>query len=112
MSLPEDIWRQLLAGPNSDMLLQDAMRQVATGLSDMMMQPVDFMPPKIKRIPIARVANHVGAPETEIVGIYLRIETGLRGQALMMLPLYNFNRTTPVTRFWVTLTNASSASRS
>lgn len=87
MTTQEDIWQRLIVGEESETLLRNAMRRVAQGLSEMINQPITGNAPRIKQIPIAQVATNAGAPDAEMVGIYLRIESGLRGQAIMILPL-------------------------
>ncbi|MBN2002665.1 MAG: hypothetical protein JXA21_04850 [Anaerolineae bacterium] len=87
MDAQAEIWKRILTGPESDMILRAAVRRVGYGLSNMVNKVINGSPPKTKMIPIARVATHAGAPDAEMVGIYLRIESGLRGQAILMLPL-------------------------
>jgi len=87
MDSQSEIWKRILQGPDSDVILRAAVRRVGHGLSNMVNKVITGGSPKIKTVPIARVATHAGAPDAEMVGIYLRIETGLRGQAILMLPL-------------------------
>lgn len=87
MDSQAEIWKRILTEPESDVILHAAVRRVGHGLSNMVNKAINGSPPKIKTVPIARVATHAGAPDAEMVGIYLRIESGLRGQAILMLPL-------------------------
>lgn len=87
MTTQEEIWKRLIVGEEHETLLRNAMRRVAHGLSEMINQPITGNMPRIKQIPIAQVGTNAGAPDAEMVGIYLRIESGLRGQAIMILPL-------------------------
>lgn len=81
------IWDRLLSGPESNTILQSACARVAEGLSGMTGRPIEASDPRVKHIALAQVDAHLGAPEAEMVGIYLRLETGLRGQAIFVIPL-------------------------
>jgi len=83
----ETIWDSLINGPRSAEILGTTMERVARGLSDMAEQIIIHDTPKIKEIPLAQIATRAGAPEAEIVGIYLQMETGMRGRVIMILPL-------------------------
>lgn len=87
MDVQAETWKRILTGTESEVILRAAVRRVGYGLSNMVNKVINGSPPKTKTIPIARVATHAGAPDAEMVGIYLRIEAGLRGQAILMLPL-------------------------
>lgn len=81
------IWDRLLSGPESDTILQGACARVAEGLSGMTGRPIEASDPRVKHIALAQVDAHLGAPEAEMVGIYLRLEAGLQGQAIFVIPL-------------------------
>lgn len=87
MNEQETIWDSLINGPRSAEILGTTMERVARGLSDMAEQIIIHDTPKIKEIPLAQIATRAGAPEAEIVGIYLQMETGMRGRVIMILPL-------------------------
>ncbi len=63
------------------------MESVARGLSEMVGQTISSDPPRIETVSLAQIATRAGAPETEVVGIYLQIEGSLRGWAILILPL-------------------------
>jgi chemotaxis protein CheC len=81
------IWKDLVSGPQSEYLLRKAMWHVTSGLSDTVGRTITNDPPCVERVPIAQVATRAGDPETERVGIYLVLGSGLRGQAILILPL-------------------------
>ncbi len=83
------VWSQLITGPRSEEILREVMERVARSLSDMIGQIVTNGVPTVKKIPISQVVQRAGAPETKIVGIYLNIESGLRGRVILILP-FNF----------------------
>ena len=89
MNEQKEVWSQLIAGPRSEDLLRGVMERVARSLSDMIGQIVTNGVPTVKKIPITQVVARAGAPEAEIVGIYLNIESGLRGRVILILP-FNF----------------------
>jgi chemotaxis protein CheC len=89
VSEQQEVWSQLITGPHAEELLRAVMERVARSLSDMIGQIVTNSLPVVKTIPISEVVARAGAPEAEIVGIYLNIEHGLRGRVILILP-FNF----------------------
>jgi chemotaxis protein CheC len=81
------IWDYLMAGPHSGRTLHIVMASVALGLSNMVGKTIRNSPSRVENVPVAQVATRVGDPEVKTVGIYLRMTGGLRGQAVMFLPL-------------------------
>ncbi|MBN1889473.1 MAG: chemotaxis protein CheC [Thermoflexales bacterium] len=81
------LWHSLLDGPDSARLLGDIMEHVARGLSDMVGQAVCNDPPQVKTVHFTQVSACVCTPEAETVGVYLELEHGLRGWAVLLLPL-------------------------
>jgi chemotaxis protein CheC len=77
----------LVAGRVLDNLLPVAMANAARGLSEMLGRTVTIDVPRVEMVPIGRVADHVGGPETEMVGIYLLICGEMPGQAILMASL-------------------------
>ncbi len=64
------------------------MERVARALSGMAGQAITRDAPDIiKKISISQVVARAGAPEAEMVGIYLQMESGLRGRVVLILPL-------------------------
>jgi chemotaxis protein CheC len=80
-------WDSLIAGPRSESLLGTVMQHVACVLSDMVGQTISNDIPRVETVPIAQAVTRAGDPETEVVGIYLLMESGLHGQAILILPL-------------------------
>ena len=89
MSEQLGVWNSLINGPRAQDALRTAMWRVACGLSNMVGRTVSNGEPRIETVPLADVPGRAGGPEAEMVGIYLLIERGLRGQAIVILPLAN-----------------------
>ncbi len=89
MDEQREVWKQLIMGPRSEEMLRMVMERVARSLTDMVGQIVTSGVPTLKKIPISQVVERAGAPEAKIVGIYLNIESGLRGRVILILP-YSF----------------------
>jgi len=87
MSDSAEFWNDLLYGPDSAQNLDAAMEHVALGLSNITGQPIGHGPPQVRRMTLAQVSVCSGDPETPAVGIYLKIESGLIGWALLSIPL-------------------------
>jgi len=81
------LWSDLIAAEDSAAMLQKAMQRVAEGLSSMMGGSIQSGTPQLKRMDFSEVAACAGDPEMEAVGVYLKIETGLQGWALLSIPL-------------------------
>jgi len=81
----KEVWSDLITGPK--WTLYTAMQHVARGLTDMVGHVIVNDAPQVKEMPVAQVQGRVGAPGTEIVAIYLHMESGLRGRAVLILPL-------------------------
>ena len=81
----KEVWSNLITGPRWTLFA--AMQRVARGLTDMVGCVIVNDAPQVKELPVAQVAERVGALETEIVAVYLYLESGLRGRAVLILPL-------------------------
>ncbi len=81
------IWKSLLLGARADGKLGPVMERVARGLSSLTGQTIIYELVRVRKMPIAQVTGCFDALEAETVGIYLRIASGLRGWALLTLPL-------------------------
>lgn len=86
MNERRDPWGALLNEPRAD-ILGAAMERVAHTLSDMVGQDITRDAPEIKEIAISQVVARAGAPDAEMVGIYLQMARGLRGCVILILPL-------------------------
>ena len=80
------IWNQLIA-PESRQMLHVVMRRAAGSLSQLSSASFNVDATWIKRIPLSEVMNQTGDPESEMVGVYLRMEDGLDGHALLIFSL-------------------------
>ena len=77
----------LVARHQTDELLALAMDNAARGLSEMLGRTITIDVPRVQTVPISRVTDHVGGPETDMVGVYLLIEGEMPGQAILMATL-------------------------
>jgi hypothetical protein len=77
----------LMTGPRSGVILYTAMEHVARGLTDMIGHTIINDAPQLKKIPIAEIAALAYEPGEKVVGVYLQMESGLRGRAILILPL-------------------------
>jgi chemotaxis protein CheC len=71
-----------------------AAARTASGLSTMLGRPIRMAVPRLELVPIAQVADYVGGPEQEAVGIYLAISGDLAGHIMLILPLSDAMRLT------------------
>jgi chemotaxis protein CheC len=81
------IWRSLVSDPRSSARLNKVMWRVATGLSEATGRAIRNDFPLVDRVPIAMVPTRAGGPEEKMVGVYLVIGGGLRGQAILILSM-------------------------
>ncbi len=82
-----DTWHSLTRGPRSGMVLHAAMAHAARGLTDMVGHTITHDAPQVKNIPVSEMIVRASDLATETVGVYLQIEGGLSGQAMLILPL-------------------------
>ncbi len=87
MNDQRDIWHSLTKGPRSDMVLHAAMTRAARGLTDMVGHTIIHDAPQVKNLPVSEMIVRASDLATETVGVYLQIEGGLSGQAMLILPL-------------------------
>lgn len=83
-----EIWNKLIS-PDSRQMLHTIMRRAAGSLSQLTNSGFNVDATWIKRIPLSEIMNQSGDPESEMVGIYLRMEDGLDGHALLIFSLEN-----------------------
>lgn len=87
MNSQREIWKSLISGEQSSQLLRKVMWRVANGLSGLTGRTIINDDPAVERVPIGQVHERAGGPEEQMVGIYLVIGGGLRGQAIVILPM-------------------------
>jgi chemotaxis protein CheC len=58
----------------------------AKGLSKMIGQELSMNSPDVNMVPLADIAEILGGPENDAVGVYLRIEGDLSGQVMLVIP--------------------------
>jgi chemotaxis protein CheC len=68
-------------------MLRRVVWRVVNGLSEITGRAINNDAPSVKKVPIPQVSEHAGGPEAKMVGIYVMIAGGLRGQALLILPI-------------------------
>lgn len=79
------LWDQIENEQSLVKVLQTALQNSGRGLSQMVGRPINIDVPQVNRVPISQVANHVGNPEMEMVGIYMLIEGDWSGQVILMM---------------------------
>lgn len=89
MSEQKALWSRLVNGTGSEHMLGKVMWRVARGLSDTVGEFISNDDPLVEAIPIGQVAERAGGPEEEMVGVYLVLGGGLRGQTILILSLSN-----------------------
>lgn len=80
-------WNQLLENETNSRILQIAMWRAVHKLSYMTRQVFNIDALQIHHISLAQMWSLASDPESEMVGIYLRIENLLQAQILLTLPL-------------------------
>lgn len=80
-------WDKLGDGIDFFFLLNAAMQNVAKGLTEMVGRPISITTTSVERIPIGKVPDWLGNPETEMVGVYLLIDGDIAGQVILMFSL-------------------------
>ncbi len=58
----------------------------ARGMAAMVGENLTVTEPQVTTVPFYEIPNLLGGPETEAVGIYLRVEGSIRGQIMMVIP--------------------------
>ncbi len=87
MSKQSELWSQIVASTAQDSLLYFAMHHTARVLSKMVNRPLKIKDITLKTRPISQIMVYDDNPEAETVGIYLRINNDLPGQAMLILSL-------------------------
>lgn len=87
MNSQREIWNSLVSGEYSSYLLRKVMWRVASGLSELTGRTIINDDPIVEKVPIGQVHERAGGPEEQMVGVYLVIGGGLRGQAIVILPM-------------------------
>jgi chemotaxis protein CheC len=77
----------LIDGEHSSHPLRKVMWHVASGLSDLTGRTISNDNPIVEKVPIGQVHERAGGPEEQMVGVYMVIGGGLRGQAIVILPM-------------------------
>ena len=69
-------------------IASEGILNAARGFSGMVGHKIEVSNPVARLVPLLQIAEIVGGPEIEAVGIYLRIEGDMLGQIMMIIP-YN-----------------------
>lgn len=69
-------------------IASEGILNAARGFSGMVGHKIEVSNPVARLVPLLQIAQIVGGPEIEAVGIYLRIEGDMLGQIMMIIP-YN-----------------------
>jgi chemotaxis protein CheC len=67
-------------------IASEGIKNAARGFSGMIGHKIEVSNPVATLVPLFQIAQIVGGPENEAVGIYLRIEGDLLGQIMMIIP--------------------------
>ncbi|MEI7848784.1 MAG: chemotaxis protein CheC [Chloroflexota bacterium] len=67
-------------------IASEGIKNAARGFSGMIGHKIEVSNPVATLVPLLQIAQIVGGPENEAVGIYLRIEGDLLGQIMMIIP--------------------------
>ena len=67
-------------------ITSEGIKNAARGFSGMVGHKIEVSNPVASLVPLLGIAQIVGGPENEAVGIYLRIEGDLLGQIMMIIP--------------------------
>jgi chemotaxis protein CheC len=67
-------------------IASEGIKNAARGFSGMIGHKIEVSNPVATLVPLFEIAQIVGGPENEAVGIYLRIEGDLLGQIMMIIP--------------------------
>ncbi|MGB9674360.1 MAG: chemotaxis protein CheC [Anaerolineales bacterium] len=67
-------------------MTKEGIRNAARGMSEMVGESLNVTDPNISVINFSQIPFLLGGPETEAVGIYLRIEGNIPGQIMLVLP--------------------------
>jgi chemotaxis protein CheC len=78
------IWQGVMGNPQ---LLEGALSNTAVKLSAMVGQSFHLDALSVQTIPLGQLPRLLGAPDSEIVGVYLQIAGALHGQALLIFGL-------------------------
>ncbi len=80
-------WYNMVAGSGLEDLVCESMEGAARNLSGMVGRTIEIETNHVELVPISRVSEYAGEPETETIGVYLLIGGDLRGQAILMLSM-------------------------
>ena len=67
-------------------ITSEGIKNAARGFSGMVGHKIEVSNPVARLVPLLGIAEIVGGPENEAVGIYLRIEGDMLGQIMMIIP--------------------------
>jgi chemotaxis protein CheC len=81
------IWSSLVCEAYSDHRLRKVMWSVSRGLSEVTGRVISNDDPLVEMVPLGLVPERAGGSGTDVVGVYLVIGGGLRGQAILILPV-------------------------
>jgi len=67
-------------------IVSHGFENAAKGFSGMIGQILHVVDPVVRTISLQEISNSLGGPETDAVGIYLRVEGEISGQIMLILP--------------------------
>ncbi len=73
-------------------MAEAGVENAAAGLSQMIGQHISMSVPRVTLVPLATVAERVGGPEAQVVGIYVAAEGDLTGHMMLIMGLDDAQR--------------------
>lgn len=67
-------------------MVQAGIYNAARGISGMIGEELSISEPEVRRVSLSEISNLLGGPETETVGIYLRVDGTMAGQMMLIMP--------------------------
>ena len=80
-------WHSVGSVSRMRILVDAALQNAVRGLSEFMERPITTGTTQARVVRFGEISTGVGDPESEMVGIYLRMKGDLSGQAILILPL-------------------------
>lgn len=80
-------WRDVGSVSRVEIMVSAALLNAARGLSELLNRPITTGTVQARVVNFGEMFTSVGHPESEMVGVYLKMQGDLGGQAMLMLPL-------------------------
>lgn len=80
-------WRDVGSVSRVEIMVSAALLNAARGLSELLKRPITTGTVQARVVNFGEMSTSVGHPESEMVGVYFRMQGDLGGQAILMLSL-------------------------